>query len=51
LDIDSFWTPTASIPEYNRDAVQRTFEALYEPARDVFQEMLIGRPNDEQLRS
>ena len=51
LDIDSFWTPTASIPEYKRDAVQRTFEALYEPARDVFQEMLIGRPNDELLRS
>jgi uncharacterized protein (TIGR04255 family) len=51
LDIDSFWTPTASIPEYNRDAVLRTFQELYEPARAVLQEMLTGRPNDELLRS
>jgi uncharacterized protein (TIGR04255 family) len=51
LDIDSFWTPTASIPEYNRDAVLGTFQELYEPARAVVEEMLTGRPDDELLRS
>ena len=51
LDIDSFWTPVGSIPEYNRDAVLATFQNLYEPARAVFQEMLIGRPQDDLLRS
>ena len=50
LDIDSFWTPIAAIPEYNRDEVLGTFRALYEPARAVAHEMLIGRP-DELLRS
>ena len=51
LDIDSFWTPVGSIPEYNRDTVLETFQSLYEPARSVFQEMLIGRPQDDLLRS
>ena len=51
LDIDSFWTPVGSIPEYNRDAALGTFQNLYEPARAVFQEMLIGRPQDDLLRS
>ena len=51
LDIDSFWTPAGAIPEYNRDAVLGTFQNLYEPARTVFQEMLIGRPQDDLLRS
>jgi uncharacterized protein (TIGR04255 family) len=52
LDIDSFWTPIASIPEYNRDAVLGTFQELYEPARTVLQEMLTGgRPSDELLLS
>jgi len=40
LDIDSFWTPIGSIPEYDRDAVLATFQDLYEPARTAFQEML-----------
>jgi uncharacterized protein (TIGR04255 family) len=51
LDIDSFWTPVGSIPEYNRDAVLETFQNLHEPARAVIQEMLIGRPPDDLLRS
>ncbi|SPM40362.1 membrane protein [Mycobacterium numidiamassiliense] len=51
LDIDSFWTPTASIPEYNFDAVRATFQNLYAPARAVFDEMLIGQPRDDLLRS
>jgi uncharacterized protein (TIGR04255 family) len=51
LDIDSFWTPTGSIPEYNRDAVLTTFQDLYEPARTVFQEMLTNRLKDDLLRS
>jgi hypothetical protein len=28
-----------------------TFQNLYEPARAVFQEMLIGRPQDDLLSS
>ena len=43
LDVDSFWTPAASIPEYNFDAVRATFQNLYEPARTVFDEMLTGQ--------
>lgn len=51
LDIDSFWTPIASIPEYNRDAVLGTFQELDEPARTVFGEVLTSRPEDDLLRS
>ncbi len=47
LDIDSFWTPVGSIPEYNRNAVRTTFQDLYEPARTLFQEMLSGRRKDD----
>lgn len=49
LDIDSFWTPTGSIPEYDRNAVLTTFQDLYEPARTVFQEMLTTRLKDDLL--
>ncbi len=49
FDIDSFWTPTGSVPEYNRDAVLTTFQDLYEPARTVFQEMLTNRLKDDLL--
>ena len=49
LDIDSFWTPTGSIPEYDRNAVLTTFQDLYEPARTVFQEMLTSRLKDDLL--
>jgi uncharacterized protein (TIGR04255 family) len=51
LDIDSFWTPTASIPEYDVDATRATFQNLYAPAREVFDEMLTGQPRDDLLRS
>jgi uncharacterized protein (TIGR04255 family) len=51
LDIDSFWTPTGSIPEYNRDAVLTTFQDLHEPARSVLQQLLAGSPQDDLLRS
>jgi uncharacterized protein (TIGR04255 family) len=50
LDIDSFWIPVASIPEYNRDAVRGTFHNLYEPARAVFSELLTSRLRDGLLR-
>jgi uncharacterized protein (TIGR04255 family) len=49
MDIDSFWTPTGSIPEYDRNAVLTTFQDLYEPARTVFQEMLTNRLKDDLL--
>jgi uncharacterized protein (TIGR04255 family) len=51
LDIDSFWTPTGPIPEYDRNAVLTTFQDLYEPARTVFQEMLTSRMKDDLLSS
>lgn len=51
LDIDSFWTPPAGIPEYDRGTVLGTFRELYEPARDVSQEMVISRPDGQLLRS
>lgn len=49
LDIDSFWTPTGSIPEYDRDAVLTTFQDLYQPARTVFEEILTNRLRDDLL--
>ena len=49
LDIDSFWTPAGSIPEYNRIAVLTTFRDLYEPIRTVFQEMLTNRVEENLL--
>jgi uncharacterized protein (TIGR04255 family) len=49
MDIDSFWTPIGSIPEYDRNAVLTTFQDLYEPARIVFQEMLTSRLKDDLL--
>ena len=49
LDIDSFWTPIGSIPEFDRNAVLTTFQDLYEPARTVFQEMLTSRLKDDLL--
>ncbi|WP_407689696.1 TIGR04255 family protein [Mycobacterium sp. HUMS_1102779] len=51
LDIDSFWTPTGAIPEYDRNAVLTTFQDLYDPARTVFQEMLTSRLKDDLLSS
>lgn len=51
VDIDSFWTPAASIPEFDRDAVRATFRNLYEPARIAFDEMLTGRAREDLLRS
>lgn len=51
LDIDSFWTPIGSIPEYDRNAVLTTFQDLYDPARTVFREMLTSRMKDDLLSS
>lgn len=50
MDIDSFWTPSGSIPEYNRDALLMMFKDLYTPVQDVFQEMITSRLKDELLR-
>ncbi len=47
LDIDSFWTPTGSIPEFDRNAVLVMFQDLYEPASTVFQDMLTSRLRDD----
>jgi uncharacterized protein (TIGR04255 family) len=49
MDIDSFWTPTGSIPEFDRNAALVTFQDLYEPARAVFQEMLTSRLKEDLL--
>ena len=50
MDIDSFWTPSGSIPEYSRDALLTTYQDLYAPARGVFQDALTSRLKDELLR-
>lgn len=51
LDIDSFWTPpTGVIPEYNREALLQTFQELYIPAQDVFQETVTSRLKDGLVR-
>jgi len=47
LDIDSFWNPTGSIPEYNWDAVQATFQDLHTPAQTAFEEMLTNGLKDD----
>lgn len=43
VDIDSFWTPVGQSPEYDRDVVLSTFEALCEPAHTAFAQMLSDR--------
>lgn len=50
MDIDSFWTPIGSIPEYNRNLLVATFDDLYDPARSVFQGMLTERLRDNLQR-
>jgi uncharacterized protein (TIGR04255 family) len=49
MDIDSFWTPNGTIPEYDRSLLVTTFQDLYDPARSVFQEMLTTRLRDDLI--
>jgi uncharacterized protein (TIGR04255 family) len=50
MDIDSFWTPSGPIPEYNRSELVAIYQDLYAPARAVFQDMLTDRLKDDLLR-
>ena len=50
MDIDSFWTPSGPIPEYNRSELVAIYEDLYGPARVVFQDMLTDRLKEDLLR-
>ena len=49
MDIDSFWSPNGTIPEYDRSLLVTTFQDLYDPARSVFQEMLTTRLRDDLI--
>lgn len=51
MDIDSFWTPGGSIPEYNGEALRATLQDLYVPARSIFEDMITARLRDELLHS
>lgn len=47
MDIDSFWTPEGSIPEYDRDALRSTLQELHRPARSLFEDLITARLRDE----
>lgn len=50
MDIDSFWTPSGTIPEYNREQLLSIYEDLHRPVRILFEDMITDRLRDEVLR-
>lgn len=51
MDIDSFWTPPGSIPEYNRETLRSILDELHRPARSIFEDMITSRLRDELQHS
>jgi uncharacterized protein (TIGR04255 family) len=51
MDVDSFWTPDGSIPEYDRDLLLSTCNDLHTPVRALFEGMITDRLRNEVLRS
>lgn len=47
MDIDSFWTPEDSLPEYDREKLSGTFDDLHAPAKMLFEEMITDRLREE----
>lgn len=50
VDIDSFWTPSESIAEFDPASLLRTFDALHEPVSAVFEKLITDDLRNEVLR-
>jgi uncharacterized protein (TIGR04255 family) len=50
VDIDSFWTPSDEIPEFNIDQLMDTADALHTPIDELFEGLITHRLRDEVLR-
>ena len=50
LDIDSFWTPSEEIPEFNIDQLMDTAEALHTPIDELFEGLITHRLREGVFR-
>ncbi len=51
LDIDSFWAPTAEVPEFTADEIVKLCTDLHEPVSDLFESLITERLREEVLRN
>lgn len=50
LDIDSFWVPESSVPEFSESLLLEYSEELHTPIRHTFEQLITDRLRDEVLR-
>ncbi|MGH3702621.1 MAG: TIGR04255 family protein [Pseudonocardiaceae bacterium] len=50
MDIDSFWTPSEGVPEFDVKALLATCDELHTPARTLFERLITDRLREEVLR-
>jgi len=50
LDIDSFWTPSEEVPEFDIKTLLATCDELHAPVRRVFERLITDRLREEVLR-
>jgi len=51
IDIDSFWTPTAEVPEFDIEVLMAQCDELHAPVRKLFEGVITHRLRDEVLRA
>jgi len=50
MDIDSFWTPSEGVPEFDVKALLATCDELHAPVRRLFERLITDRLREEVLR-
>ena len=51
LDIDSFWTPTGEIPEFDSGRILAVVDELHAPVSQLFETLITERLRSEVLRN
>jgi uncharacterized protein (TIGR04255 family) len=51
LDLDSFWTPVAEVPEFNKSVITELCTDLHEPVYGLFESLITERLRKEVLRN
>jgi uncharacterized protein (TIGR04255 family) len=51
LDIDSFWTPSDGVPEYDVKVLLETCDALHAPTKSLFERLISDRLREEVLQN
>jgi len=51
IDIDSYWEPSAEVPEFDRDLILDHVDELHKPVREVFERLITDRLRKEVLRN